>query len=118
MLNRNVTGFELNERLKERCVEMGADIALTQFFKDGVPIMPEPFYETSIEFPTETTTNVIAAAYQMILGYKYVFDQQYFFTDPLLEQNNEKKKMRIVYAIFIEDTPFNAEINFPSKFHK
>lgn len=113
-----MTGFELNEKLKDRCIELGADKALTQFFKKGVPIIPEPFYETTIEFPPEATTDEVAEAYQMILGYKYAFDEQYFFTDPLIEQDYEKKRLRIVYAIFLEDIPFNAKINFPEKLDK
>lgn len=113
-----MTGFELNERLKERCVELGADKALTQFFPKGVPILPGPFYETTILFKPDASTQMITDVYQMILGYKYVFDKDYFFTDPLIEQDNERKRMRIVYAIFEDGTSFNAEINFPTDAHK
>jgi hypothetical protein len=110
-----VTGFELNEKLKERCIGLGADKAITQFFKKGVPIIPEPFYETTVEFPPSASTANITTAYQMILGYKFAFDEQYFFTDPLIEQDRDRKRLRIVYAIFLEDKPFDAEISFLSK---
>lgn len=113
-----MTGFELNERLKERCVEAGADKAVTQYFSKGVPIIPEPFYETTITFLPETSTKVITDVYQLVLGYKYAFDVEYFFTDPLIEQDHDNKRIRIVYAIFLEDKPFDAEITFPTDTHK
>jgi hypothetical protein len=107
-----MTGFELNEKIKEHCVQKGAKAAVTQFFKDGVLIMPEPFYETTIVFTDDTPLNVITESYYKIIQYKSVFDRYFFFTDPLVERNEERKIIQIVYAIFLEDEPFNTEINF------
>jgi len=44
-----MTLFELNELLKDDLVlNHGAIQAKTIFFKEGVTLMPEPFYETSV----------------------------------------------------------------------
>ena len=108
-----MTGFELNEKIKEHCVKRGAKLAVTQFFEKGVPIIPEPFYETSILYSAETPLDVVTEAYTAILRYKDIFDQYFFFTDPLVERNEINNTMQIVYAIFIEDEPFNTEIKLP-----
>jgi hypothetical protein len=108
-----MTGFDLNEKIKERCVQKGAKLAITQFFKKGVPIIPEPFYETSILYDANTPLSVITEAFNTILKYKQVFDQYFFFTDPLVEKNETNNIIQIVYAIFLEEEPFNTEINLP-----
>jgi hypothetical protein len=108
-----VTAFELNEELKERCVKLGASKAVTTFYKKGVPIIPETFYETIIDIPSSLSNNEITKIVQLVLGYKFIFDEEYEFTDPLLEGN--KGDFRIAYAIFLNDKPFNSEINFVGK---
>jgi hypothetical protein len=105
-----MTGFELNEQIKEYCVERGAKLAVTQFFKKGVPILPEPFYETTILFPTNITVSTIRDCIEYLSKYKEVFDEYYFFTDPLIERNDEYTLVRIVYAIFLENISFHDEI--------
>jgi hypothetical protein len=105
-----MTGFELNEQVKDYCVQLGAKAALTQFFKNGVPIIPDPFYETIIAFDKNVSADIVTECYKKVLTVKDIFDKYYFFTDPLVERNEITGTIQIVYAIFLDGLPFNTEI--------
>ena len=94
-----MTGFEFNEDLKESCLLLGADKAVTFYFKDGVTIMPDPFYETYIIFPKEFNPENVATIIKNIRLYLEQFDKNKFeCTDVVMEC--KKGIMKLIYTIF------------------
>jgi hypothetical protein len=108
-----MTGFELNEKLKEQVVLLGVEYAVTQRFEKDVTGIQEPFYETTLMFPIDATTIKISEIFMIIIGYKNIFDHDYLFIEPIIERIG--KKISLVYAIFPLGISFNDKITFKGK---
>jgi hypothetical protein len=81
-----MTFFELNEELKEKLVlNYEAKVARTTFFKDGVLLLPEPFYETMILWDEGVDVNVIKEAMFLIDEYKGKVNENSEMTDIIFE---------------------------------
>jgi hypothetical protein len=66
-----MTAFELNELLKDDLVlNHGAIEAKTIFFKEGVLLMPEPFYETSVLWERDTSMKELQEAFDTFNKYR------------------------------------------------
>jgi hypothetical protein len=103
-----VTGFEFNEDLKDCCLLLGAEAAITKFFKDGVPIMPDPFYETHIVFPKAFKAEEVAVAVKSIKIYLSQFERNRFeCTDIVME--GKKGVIRLIYTIFSTEKKFTTK---------
>lgn len=103
-----MTAFELNEDLKERCILLGALKAVTTHFKKGIPLLPEPFWETIIIIPKTLTKTNIKVIYSLIEEFMYEFESYGFeCADPVVEFCYGEP--RIIYAIFPEDKSFTEE---------
>jgi hypothetical protein len=78
--------FELNEELKDKLVlDYGAYFAKTTFFKDGVLLLPEPFYETIVIWNKDTETYIIEKAAALVGYYKHEINKNAEMTDLLFE---------------------------------
>jgi hypothetical protein len=103
-----VTGFEFNEDLKDCCLLLGAETAVTIFFKDGVTIMPDPFYETHIVFPKKFKPEDVALAVKSIRIYLKQLEQNNFeCTDIVMEC--KKGIIRLIYTIFTPEKKFTTK---------
>ena len=103
-----MTGFELNEDLKYCCLLLGAETAITKFFKKGVLIMPDPFYETHIVFPKEFKTEQISLAIKKLRMYLDQFSENKFeCTDIVME--SKKGIIRLIYTIFTTEKKFTTK---------
>jgi hypothetical protein len=94
-----VTAFELNEDLKERCILLGATSAITVRFKDGVPIVPDEFWETVIRMPETTHNKYIQVVASLIEEYLVMFEKnKYECAD--IEFAYQGKCPYLIYAVF------------------
>jgi hypothetical protein len=103
-----MTAFDLNEDLKERCMLLGATKAITTWFKNGVPLIPDEFYETIIVLPTGMHKNLVKVVFSLVKEYMVEFEDNGFeCADPVLEFSYLQP--RIVYAIFPEKNTFTKK---------
>lgn len=103
-----MTAFEFNEDLKECCLLLGADTAVTFYFKKGVTIMPDPFYETYIIFPKEFKPEDVALAVKSIRMYlNQLSENKFECTDIVLEA--KKGIMKLIYTIFTSEKKFTTK---------
>jgi len=103
-----VTAFEFNEDLKECCLLLGANTAVTFFFNKGVPIMPDPFYETYIIFPKQFKPEDVALAVKSIRMYlNQLTDNKFECTDIVMECR--KGIMKLIYTIFSTEKRFTKK---------
>jgi hypothetical protein len=111
--NGKVTAFELNEILKESCINFGANKAVTTRFEKGVGIIPEEFWETIIIIPKEKKDEV-QNIYSMVEVYMNVFKYCGFdCAVPVLEYSLGEP--RVIYAIFPGKKSFFAKLKYPNK---
>lgn len=81
-----IAGFELNEKLKETLVlQFSAFEAKSQFFKNGVTLIPEPFLETIVRWEKDVDEETFSKALQFIVLAKLDIDKVADMTDPQLE---------------------------------
>jgi len=100
-----VTAFEFNEDLKDCCLLLGAETAITFLFKNGVTIMPDPFYETYIIFPKQFKPEDVALAVKSIRMYLKQLEKNGFeCTDIVMECR--KGIMKLIYTIFTSEKKF------------
>lgn len=103
-----MTAFEFNEDLKDCCLLLGAETAVTAFFKKGVPIMPDPFYETHIVFPKEFKPDDVGLAVKSIQLYlDQLSDNNIECTDIIMEC--KKGIVRLIYTIFCPQKKFTTK---------
>jgi hypothetical protein len=103
-----VTGFEFNEDLKDCCLLLGAETAVTAFFKNGVTIMPDPFYETHIVFPKEFNPEDVGLAVKSIRLYLDQLElNRIECTDIVME--SKKGVLRLIYSIFCSKKKFTTK---------
>ena len=103
-----MTAFDFNEDLKERCMLLGATKAITTWFKNGVPLIPDEFWETIIVLPTGTHKNLLKVVFSLVKEYMQEFEDNGFeCADPVLEFSYLQP--RIVYAIFPEKNSFTEK---------
>ncbi len=103
-----MTAFEFNEDLKECCLLLGAEAAITKFFKDGVTIMPDPFYETHIIFPRHFKPEDVALAVKSVRVYLSQLEKNKFeCTDIVME--GKKGIIRLIYTIFTTEKKFTTK---------
>lgn len=103
-----MTAFEFNEDLKECCLLLGADTAVTFYFNKGVPIMPDPFYETYIIFPKEFKPEDVALAVKSIRMYlNQLTENKFECTDIVMECR--KGIMKLIYTIFSTEKKFTTK---------
>ena len=94
-----MTIFEENEKLKEYMVmSLSAWEAKSIFFKDGVPIIPEPFLETIVRWDKDTDETLIANGVKMALDFKDRMDKRCFVTD--VQYEVEYGHPQILWGIF------------------
>lgn len=103
-----MTAFEFNEDLKDCCLLLGANTAVTFYFKEGVMIMPDSFYETYIIFPKEFKPEDVALAVKSIRMYLDRLSQNGFeCTDIVMECR--KGIMKLIYTIFTTEKKFTTK---------
>lgn len=103
-----MTAFEFNEDLKECCLLLGADTAVTFYLNKGLPIMPDPFYETYIIFPKEFKPEDVALAVKSIRMYlNQLTDNKFECTDIVMEAR--KGIMKLIYTIFSTEKKFTTK---------
>lgn len=103
-----MTGFEFNEDLKECCLLLGADTAVTLYFKNGVTIMPDPFYETYIIFPKQFKPEDVALTVKSIRMYLQRLEENKFeCTDIVMECR--KGIIKLIYTIFTTEKKFTTK---------
>jgi hypothetical protein len=103
-----VTGFEFNEDLKDCCLLLGAETAVTAFFKNGVTIMPDPFYETHIVFAKEFKPEDVALAVKSIRAHLNQLElNKIECTDIVME--SKKGILRLIYSIFCSEKKFTTK---------
>jgi hypothetical protein len=103
-----VTGFEFNEDLKDSCLLLGAETAITAYFKKGVTIIPEPFYETHIIFPKEFKPEDLSLAIGSIRLYLEQFElNKIECADIVME--SKKGIIRLIYTIFCTKRKFTTK---------
>lgn len=103
-----MTAFEFNEDLKECCLLLGADTAVTFYLNKGLPIMPDPFYETYIIFPKEFKPEDVALAVKSIRMYlNQLTDNKFECTDIVMECR--KGIMKLIYTIFSTEKKFTTK---------
>lgn len=108
-----VTAFELNETLKESCINLGAYKAVTTRFEKGIGVIPEEFWETIVIISKEKNDEV-QGIYNMIEVYMNVFEYcGYNCAVPVLEYSFGEP--RIIYAIFPGKKSFFAKLKYPNK---
>ena len=99
MTKKNVTAFEFNEDLKENCILLGATKATTTRFKEGVPIIPEEFWETIIVIPKTAHINLLKVIFGLVQSYVAAFEVNNLdCSRPVLEYAYGEP--RIIYAVF------------------
>jgi len=104
-----MTAFELNEDLKERCILLGATKAVTTHFKNGFPLLPEPFWETVIVLPYNMHKKYLRVVFSLVKEYMEEFEEYgYNCADPVLEFSYGEP--RIVYAIFPGQKSFTKKL--------
>ena len=81
-----MTIFEENEKLKEDlCLNHNAWEAKSILFRDGVPIIPETFLETTVRWDKDTDGFLISTAMKKILNFKEKMGNRCFVTPPEYE---------------------------------
>lgn len=103
-----MTGFEFNEEVKEKCLKEDGIFAVTLYFKNGVPIIPEPFYETTILLNKKSSSKAISEAIMYVQEYlQFLKYHKFSCTDVLLEF--KKEYPQIVYTIYPEGKDFQSK---------
>lgn len=103
-----MTGFEFNEDLKDCCLLLGAETAVTAFFKNGVTIMPDPFYETHIVFAKEFKPEDVALAVKSIRAHLNQLElNKIECTDIVME--SKKGVLKLIYSIFCSEKKFTTK---------
>lgn len=103
-----MTAFEFNEDLKDSCLLLGAETAVTAFFKRGVPIMPDPFYETHIVFPKEFNPDSVGSVVESIQEFLDQFEQNKFECSDIVMEC-KKGIVRLIYTIFSTQKKFTTK---------
>lgn len=107
-MKKQFTAFDLNEELKESCILLGATKAVTTHFKQGFPLLPEPFWETIVIMPETAHINLCKVIFNLIEEYIDAFESAGFScADPVLEYSYGVP--RIIYAIFPGKKSFTEE---------
>ena len=102
------TAFELNEEIKEGCVLLGAKKAVTTFFKNGTPLLPEPFWETTIYLSKNSSKQLCYVLFNVVIKFLDLLDRNDFYcAEPILEYAHGEP--RIVYAIFPDKESFTEK---------
>lgn len=103
-----MTAFELNEELKENCMLLGATKAVTTHFKEGFPLLPEPFWETIVTIPETAHINYSKVIFSLISKFMITFEEYGFnCAEPVFEYSYGAP--RIIYAIFPGKKSFTKE---------
>jgi len=80
--------FDYNESLKEELVlNFRAVYAKTTFFKNGVLLLPEPFYETIVVWDKTIDGYTLEKAASVVNKYRYDINEKSEMTDILFEYN-------------------------------
>lgn len=91
--------FELNEELKEKLVQdYSATLAKTTYFKDGVLLLPEPFYETMVTWDEDLDLDVVNNVIYLIKYYREEINKNSHMTELLFEFTFGKST--ILWSIF------------------
>jgi hypothetical protein len=102
-----MTVFDINELLKEDLVKnYGAVYAKTIFFKEGLLIIPEAFYETSVLWNENTDIETMKNTYKVILEYKKKVDKNYYMTSPIFEYSLGRPNF--IWSTFLSRDPETA----------
>lgn len=87
---------------------LGAETAITFLFNKGVPIMPDPFYETYIIFPKQFKPEDVALTVKSIRMYLKQLEKNGFeCTDIVMECR--KGIMKLIYTIFTTEKKFTTK---------
>jgi hypothetical protein len=87
---------------------LGAETAVTAFFKNGVTIMPDPFYETHIVFSREFKPEDVALAVKSVRMYlDQLTENGIECTDIVME--SKKGIIRLIYSIFCTEKKFTTK---------
>lgn len=99
-----MTPFELNELLKDDLIlNHGALQAKTLFFKKGVCLMPEPFYETSVLWEEETSIREIKDALNTFKKHREKINEIYYVSQPVLEYSLGRPVL--IWSTFLSRDP-------------
>jgi hypothetical protein len=94
-----ILGFELNEKLKDTLVvEFSAFEGISQFFKKGVPLIPEPFLETTVRWDKDVDEEIFSKALEFIILSKKEINKIAEMTEPEFEL--KLGHPQIIWAIF------------------
>jgi len=97
-----VAGFDFNETLKEKlCLDFGAFEAKSRFFENGVPLIPEPFLETTVRWDKDCEGKKIEMGIKKVLEFKDDMEKRCFVTDVQLE--TVYGHPQIIWGIFKEE---------------
>jgi len=99
------TAFELNELLKDDLVlNNGAIEAKTIFFKEGMALMPEPFYETSVLWEQGTDISVIKDAFETFYAHRERANgMDCYISKPILEYSLGRPNL--LWSTFLSRDP-------------
>ena len=96
--------FELNEELKDKLVQdYGAFYAKTTFFKDGVLLLPEPFYETIVIWEKGVDAYLLEKSSALIGYYREEINKNSEMTQILFEYTLGRPSL--LWSIFPEKIP-------------
>lgn len=102
--------FELNEILKDDLVlNHGAKQAKTIFFKEGVILIPEPFYENSVMWEEGTDTEILRKALITFFRHREKINEEYFLSEPLWEFS--LKRPVLYWSAFLTKEPSTGIYN-------
>jgi len=97
-----IEAFDLNEKLKETLVlEYEAYLAYSKYFENGVPLILEPFLETTVRWEKDVSDSIISKSLEVINLAKKAIDEKCDMTVPQLEYSLGHPQ--IVWAIFNQD---------------
>ena len=102
-----MTAFEMNELLKDDLViNHGAIEAKTNFFKEGVLLMPEPFYETSVLWEQGTSIKELREAIDTFYYYREKINEEYYVSKPIIEYSLGRPNL--LWSTFLTRDPANG----------
>lgn len=94
-----IAGFELNEKLKEDLIlDYGASYAKTEFFKNGIGLIHEPFLETIVRWDKGYDVEKMYEGFHFILKEARNINKVAEMTQPVLETS--LGRLQIVWGIF------------------
>ena len=97
-----MTIFEENEALKEIFVlEYGAWEAKSIYFEKGVPIIPEPFLETTVRWEKDADEELIKKAMKDVNEFKDRVEKRCFVTD--VQNETVYGHPQIIWGIFKDE---------------